>query len=326
MGTIMRPVTSPVGGRGATQTRVRMVAQPASVPAVRRFVDDALTSWGREDLVDDVGLSVTELATNATLYSQSPYFDVELSAREGSVRVAVVDGGAMPARSIAARVNGVPAPESATDFDVEGMTGRGLFIVSSLASLWGIDDLPQGTRVWAEFLADGSTSGGHPVVSSEFEPVPLTVDGGVVIRMLDCPPDLLLAHDEHLADVARDLRLFADSHADEGAAQSAERLVEVVRLSALSWDAARLVAAHALREGRDRVDIALAVGDPGDLPRKVQILQQVTRTADEMSRQGQLMTLPASPAIRRWREWVAAEMTEQASTGREPRRFDDFPA
>ena len=55
-----------------------MVAQPESVPAVRRFVDDALTTWGRADLIDDVSLSVTELATNATLHSRSNFFDVEL--------------------------------------------------------------------------------------------------------------------------------------------------------------------------------------------------------------------------------------------------------
>ncbi len=85
-----------------------MVAQPESVPAVRRFVDDALTTWGRLDLIDDVSLSVTELATNATLHSRSNFFDVELRSDQRAVRVAVVDTGDMSAASIALRADLVP--------------------------------------------------------------------------------------------------------------------------------------------------------------------------------------------------------------------------
>jgi anti-sigma regulatory factor (Ser/Thr protein kinase) len=132
-----------------------MPALPASVPAARHFADEALTSWGRSRLVDDVGLSVTELATNATLHSRSTHFAVELCLHDRGVLVAVEDGGRMPADAVAARTSGDQDAEA--DLDLESMTGRGLFIVAALASRWGIDDVPGGTRVWADF-DDGTAS------------------------------------------------------------------------------------------------------------------------------------------------------------------------
>lgn len=303
-----------------------MVAQPASVPAVRRFVDDALTLWGRTDLVDDVGLSVTELATNATLHSQSTFFDVELSADDGAVRVAVVDTGAVSATSIASRAEFEHDAVNDPDLDFESMTGRGLFIVSALASCWGIDDLPGGTRVWAAFaIGDRGYVAQPPVVVSAPElALPLSDGPTAVIRLVGCPPDLLLAHDDNLADIARELKLFGASHADRQAVQTAEQIVEIVRLSALSWDAARLVAQHAVREGLSSVDIAIAVTDPADLPNKVQLLRRAILAAEAMADQGLLMTMPAAAPVQEWRDWVEAEMTQQATSGRGPVSLRDY--
>ena len=170
-----------------------MVAQPASVPAVRRFVDDALTDWGRAVLIDDVGLSVTELATNATLHTDSAFFDVELRAEPDAVRLAVIDGGQALAQQIASRTD----LDVADELDAESMTGRGLFIVSALASTWGIEDLPSGTRVWADFANEpelyepsAPEVSGRGVPPSPHEPV-------MVIELRGCPPDLLLAHDDN---------------------------------------------------------------------------------------------------------------------------------
>ncbi len=320
------------GGGETTQTCVRMVAQPASIPAVRRFVDDALTSWGRADLVDDVALSVTELATNATLHSRSTFFDVELVGSPGTVRVAVVDAGGMPARSIAARgrariagLDGLDGSGGLDGLDLGSMTGRGLFIVAALASSWGIDDLPGGTRVWADFGGDQDETVARPPVldGAVTEPAPVSGGTATVIRLLGCPPDLLLAHDENLADIARELSLFGASHADPGAVRSAEQIVEVVRLSALSWDAARLVARQALHEHRRDVDVAIAVTEPLDLPRKVAVLRRAVAAAEAMAARGLLITMTASAPLHRWRDWVAVEMTEQATTGRPPRPFQD---
>jgi hypothetical protein len=162
--------------------------------------------------------------------------------------------------------------------------------------------------------------GSPPVVVSGPATVPAEqVDA--VILLIGCPPDLLLAHDEHLSDLTRDLSLYAASHDDRSAAGSAGQVLEVVRLSARTWDRARLVATHAVREHRSTVDIALGVVDPADVPRKVEVLRSATRAADEMAREGRLTTMPAPLAVQRWRDRVAIEMVEQSTTGRDPVTF-----
>ena len=304
-----------------------MVAQPASVPAVRRFVDDALTTWGRSELIDDIGLSATELATNATLHSQGTFFDVELRASPEAVRVAVVDTGTMPARSIALRAHLDGSDSDDLDLDFETMTGRGLFIVSSLASRWGIDDLPGGTRVWADFAStNGGLASRQPVLAPTTTP-PARVDGPAtrVIRLLACPPHTLLAHDDNLADIARELSLYAASHSDREAGRIAEQIVGVVRASAMSWDAARLVAKQAVHDGKEGVDIAIAT-DPTLLPPRVNALRQAVLAAEAMADQELLMTMPAPAPVQEWRDWVEGEMVEQATTGREARPFSDYRA
>lgn len=303
--------------------RVRLVARPSSVPAVRRLIDETLAGWHRTDLVADVMLTATELAANATLHSDSAYFEVELSADEATIRIAVIDGGTTSAEAIARR--GELAAARAQAPDTDSMTGRGMFIVSALSHAWGIQDVSGGTRVWAEF---GSRKVDHT-------PRPPHVSGGAaprpapevrVIELRGCPPDLLLAHDANLADIARELRLFSATHGDEATAEAAAQIVEVVRLSAISWDAARLVAKQAIRQGRAEVDVATAPTDPADLPRKVEVLRRAVGAAEVMMSRGLLMTQPAPEPVQRWRDWVEAEMVDQVTTDREPLRFADWLA
>jgi hypothetical protein len=203
------------------------------------------------------------------------------------------------------------------------MTGRGLFIVSSLASRWGIDDLPHGTRVWADFATDETAHARQPVLAPPTSP-PMARPGETrVIRLLSCPPHILLAHDDNLADIARELSLYAASHADREAGRIAEQIVGIVRASALSWDAARLVAKQAVHDRKDVVDIAIAT-DPRQVPTRVHALRQAMLAAEAMADQGLLMTMPAPAPVQEWRDWVEAEMVEQATSGREARSFGDY--
>ena len=122
------------------------------------------------------------------------------------------------------------------------------------------------------------------------------------------------------------MRSIGASHADPAAVEASRQVGEVVRISAMSWGAARLVATQALQEGRDHVDIAIAVADADELPVRIQVLRRAVNAAEAMAEQGLLITMPAPPDVQRWRDWVEAEMIEQVLSGRSPVSFRDFRA
>lgn len=94
-----------------------------------------LQSWGCDGLVDDAQLVVTELVTNSMLHAETACrVSIELSTE--ALRIEVTDRD--------------PSPPEPQPFDREREGGRGLLIVSSLASAWGIDRRDDGKTVWAE--------------------------------------------------------------------------------------------------------------------------------------------------------------------------------
>ena len=76
-----------------------------------------------------------ELAANAILHARTP-FSVAVSADTGLVRVEVTD-----------EALGLPAIRA---FDQGSSSGRGLQIVDSLASRWGVESQGTGKLVWFE--------------------------------------------------------------------------------------------------------------------------------------------------------------------------------
>lgn len=302
---------------GAGRFRVRMAAQPSSVPTCRRFVEEALASWHRPELLDDLVLCVSELSTNATLHSGSGYYDVELAALGDAVRLVVVDGGATSARAIAARadthLDDVVRGEDR--LATEGMTGRGLFIVSALAEAWGIEDTDRGTMVWADFRAVGALAKPSTPRVSAVRPDEVPPAGLMVVRLEQCPPGLLLAHDENLADIVRELQLMGEE-AGPVAARVLGDISGVVRQSAVSWDAARLQARSAVQCGEAYVDVAVLASP--QLPEVVRRLRAAVDTAERLAADGVLMTLPAPEPVQRVRSWMEEEMLAQTTHGAAP--------
>ena len=106
---------------------------------IRRRLRALLAGWGvNADTVDDALLVVEELVANVLDHARTRF---RLMVRlTGSVlHLAVHDG--------------CPLPPQVRPFDPHASRGRGLQLVSTLASRWGCDEDAAGKTVWAELAA-----------------------------------------------------------------------------------------------------------------------------------------------------------------------------
>ncbi|MFF8471373.1 ATP-binding protein [Streptomyces griseus] len=117
----------------------RFPRRRTSVGASRDFVVHVLMEWQLTDLIDDIELCASELATNALLHGAPPggEFTVRLDLTDDLVRLEVRDSG-----------RGQPETQHA---DESSCSGRGLFLVGELADDFGIDHHVVGKTVWAAF-------------------------------------------------------------------------------------------------------------------------------------------------------------------------------
>ncbi|WP_438363648.1 ATP-binding protein [Streptomyces marincola] len=89
------------------------------------------------ELTDDAVLLVAELVGNAVQHAGAAQFGLRLRRRRGWVRAEVRD----PSRAL-------PCLLPVREMDV--VSGRGLFLVDTLADRWGVDLLANGKCTWFE--------------------------------------------------------------------------------------------------------------------------------------------------------------------------------
>jgi anti-sigma regulatory factor (Ser/Thr protein kinase) len=114
-----------------------LAAEPTSAFQARAFVRRHLLAHDLANMVGEIQLVVSELASNAVLHAQTP-FTVSLRAFDSTLRLEVVDGS-----------NVMPLMVVAGPLDLRG---RGMATVQALSQDWGV--LPRtsdGKSVWAEF-------------------------------------------------------------------------------------------------------------------------------------------------------------------------------
>ncbi len=120
-----------------------------AVSAARRYVRAALEELGRPDLEDSALLGVSELVTNAAIHARTAMTVCVDPATGGTVRVTVRDFS--------------PALPRQRRYGVESTMGRGLRLVESLSSAWGIepvvDESGGGKAVWFEPLPEMTDRG-----------------------------------------------------------------------------------------------------------------------------------------------------------------------
>ena len=304
--------------------RVRLAADPVSVSAARRFVTDGLVSWERAALIDSATLCVSELAGNAALHAGSTFMEIGLQPLGTSVRVSVEDDGAVPAEVVAPRATF----EWDDDFslDDEPTTGRGLAIVSVLAREWGVEHTPEGKRVWAELSE-------HDVDHDVVPPTTAAVEnltpsdgalppGWALVRLVGCPVELSLRQDEHLDELIRELQLISAGNGDHRSQAVAAQIQDLLISPAHARFTGRRQAEKALAEGRDILDVEMAM--PHEFSPMVQRLQQAVRAADELCEQMQLLTLASTPELRELRAWMTHELVTQIERGAPPLSWADW--
>ena len=122
------------------EARARLAAHPSSPRAARRFLSGVLRSWRMPERAGgDAELLLSELATNAVLHARSG-FTVIVRYDGGCLRVEVGDGSrAEPRRSV--------------DSPPDALGGRGLVLLDTIASRWGMLPTARGKRVWFEVPA-----------------------------------------------------------------------------------------------------------------------------------------------------------------------------
>jgi anti-sigma regulatory factor (Ser/Thr protein kinase) len=119
--------------------------EPSSAARARAFARSALEDHDLGEVIDEVQLVVSELASNAVVHAKTS-FTVSVAGNTTFVLVRVRDQSAvLPILRAAAQAG------PATAASLVRMGGRGLVLVDAFASTWGIDSGRDGKTVWATF-------------------------------------------------------------------------------------------------------------------------------------------------------------------------------
>ncbi len=125
------------------EVRATLGAHPSCVASARRLTERTLTRWGLTALRDVASLLVSELTTNAILHARSSV-TVSLSNDSADLLVCVYDTS--------------PLLPRIRNFSRDSGTGRGVRLLNSLASNWGVDSKNGGKCVWFTLSANSTQS------------------------------------------------------------------------------------------------------------------------------------------------------------------------
>ena len=296
------------------------------MPVARRFVTDGLAAWGRVDVLDDVALCVSELASNAALHSSSSFMHIGLGLHRDVVRVSVEDDGAVPAQAVTPRPS-FPGPDDpAVLLEDEATTGRGLAIVSILASDWGVEQTQTGKRIWCEISGTSVEHGVRLPKMPDDPPAPTDAPqlpgDWVQVRLAGCPVTLSLRQDEHLDELIRELQLVGANGGNPASQTIALELQDLLKGPAHARHMGRRVAQQAATEGREVIDIDMAM--PREFAADVRKLDAAVKAADVLCEEMRLLTLASSTELRALRAWMTEQIVQQAERGADPVAWADW--
>lgn len=123
-------------------TAVALLPRDERSPCLaRRFLRQRIAAWGLpEEAAATAELCLSEVVTNAVVHAASPA-QLRVTRSAGTLEVRVRDHGGPPRGHLLA----TPVAEDGEELSVHG---RGLMLIDSLASAWGVDARADGTCVW----------------------------------------------------------------------------------------------------------------------------------------------------------------------------------
>lgn len=225
-----------------TSDELRLDPIPASVGRARAMVASRLREVGREDLVDNAELVVSEVVTNALLHAGAP-ITIRVRGTRRHPRVEVADRsmglprlpeslpepvGALPelttvgAAAGPSRSGGVRGPrpsEAVADVDLDALTtgGRGVGLVITHSASWGVDRSSHGKVIWFEPSAEVRTDARNEIqvfetVDAEPQRTPFAehADGETTspVRLINAPVRAIAAVRRHYDELQREIRLI----------------------------------------------------------------------------------------------------------------------
>ena len=269
--------------------------------AARRFVADALSAWGCDDLAEDAVLCVSELATNAVLHTRAP-FEVGVRRTGDGVRLEVVDSRPEAPPS--------PVPRHGTAIDVTSpsITGRGLQIIALLASRWGYNVTTGSKSVWAEISPNKPATANPPVIEITHTPDPT---GSIHLRFLGIPVRAAIASGVQVEEVVREVQLgLLDEYVTTA---DKEQLYELLDGSAPLRLEGRHAAFRASADGHTRFDIELST-----TPGTIAATREFSDLIEALPGQAELSAAKPTEAVIVFRGWLLEETMWQIGGG-EPR-------
>ena len=286
-------------------TELHVDADVDAVPRARQVARRALDGRVGSATAQDAELVVAELVTNALLHGLPPVvLRVHGDSDTGTAHVEVQDAGHL----LPVRLPGAS----------DGLTGRGLGLVASLSTTWGVDAAPgAGKVVWADVSAGAVDTAVAPQLDLEALMDRWSDDDVYTVELGDVPTDLLLAAKGHVDNITREFALIA-SPTGEGHRLS-PHLAEVVHTVEHDFADARnqikrqAVQASARGEVSThlRLQLPLSAADAGD--RYLAALDD----ADRYARDARLLTLETPPVHRVFRRWYVQAIVDQLrSVGR----------
>ena len=281
-----------------------MVELEPSYDAVQRgrqFVSALVEAWGLAPMSDDVSLVTSEIVSNAVIHARTP---IELRLRrtgDEAVRIEVRDG---------ADHGLLPSPSR------QGLLSRGfgLRVVGQLSTRWGVDPLPDGKMVWAEIGPPrGRRHDVAPVVAVGPAPLPLP-DDWPEVHLVDVPVRLLYAWEDHVRDLMREFALVSAGGFGTGGGADSGRVGAVMASLERYWDLMRPMWSQARAIGEPASGLITFMARLServvvDGPRFLGALD----AADELGRQGRLLTDAATEEVREFGSWLVHAMVRQVT-------------